>query len=266
MPELVEVEIVKNELSRRLVGSRFEAPSSALYSDILETIIKYPNISNIRRRGKFLIFTLINEIDQRELIVHLGMTGKLLISAIPLEGKHLHFQAKIVGNGPDAYLGFVDPRKFGKLTVVRPNNYTGLLKLLGPELTDSGHPFGLVTKTKKPIKAILLEQRFIAGVGNYLADESLFRARLSPLRPGSSLKDADLSRLVDALKAVVRESMAAGGLSFSDYQHTDGSVGGFLGQLQVYGRSGEICKSCGELLTTIKLAGRTTVFCEGCQK
>lgn len=273
MPELAEVEIIKRQLETAIpIGSIVQSsyPTGLRFSPLVPKILTTPIVSSFRRRGKFILLRLRNATNnlEQELVLHLGMTGQLRVLPLVLgeTPKHTHFQLQFtLPTGEGVMLLFIDARKFGKVSLVKPNTYNGLLAALGPEVYEESHPVGVVLKSRKPIKALLLDQRYIAGIGNYLADEILFDAKVKPTRLGKDLSLDDAVQLVKSARHVAEQALRSGGLSFSDYTQLDGSRGDFQNELQVYGRSGQLCKRCPTPLTTISVAGRTTVFCGGCQ-
>ncbi len=194
-------------------------------------------------------------------IVHLGMTGRLLV-ARPDEpiAKHTHLVARL-RSGRE--LRFIDPRMFGKLAVVREPFQT-----VGTEPLEVPFPefAALFRRRKTPIKSALLNQSLLRGIGNIYADESLFRAGIRPRRRAASLTRADLQRLYDSVRQVLNEAIAAGGSSVSDYTDANGQRGFFQFHHRVYGREGEPCLVCGTPIKRVVIAGRSSHFCPKCQK
>ena len=194
-------------------------------------------------------------------IVHLGMTGRMVVSEAADEiAKHTHLIARLASGRE---LRFIDPRMFGKLSV-----HTGGFDPGGVEpLEVSEEQFiELFRGRKTPIKSALLNQKLLRGVGNIYADESLFRARLSPRRRASSITREQFIRLHHALQEVLREAIALGGSSISDYVDSAGDEGFFQLQHRVYGREAEPCLFCGTPIKRLVLAGRSSHFCPKCQK
>jgi formamidopyrimidine-DNA glycosylase len=194
-------------------------------------------------------------------IVHLGMTGRLLV--VPPDTpviKHTHLIARLKSGRE---LRFVDPRMFGKLAVVREPFETA-----GAEPLDIGFELfaGLFRKRKTPIKSALLNQKLLRGVGNIYADESLARAGVRPRRRAASLTRAELRRLYESMQQVLNEAIAAGGSSVSDYVDSDGEPGFFQFQHRVYGREGGPCLTCGASIKRVVIAGRSSHYCPKCQK
>lgn len=194
-------------------------------------------------------------------IVHLGMTGRLLVvtpdSPLP---KHTHLMARLKSGRE---MRFVDPRMFGKLAVRREPFET-----VGTEPLDIGFELftGLFRRRKTPIKSALLNQSLLRGIGNIYADESLARAGIRPRRRAASLTRAELHSLYGAVQQVLNEAIAAGGSSVSDYVDSAGEPGFFQFQHRVYGREGEGCLACKTPIKRIVIAGRSSHYCPKCQK
>lgn len=193
-------------------------------------------------------------------IVHLGMTGRILVCQPEAQvEKHTH---AIVTLASGRELRFVDPRRFGRLSV-SPGFVAAGLEPLDIEL----QPFrGLFRGRKTPIKSALLNQKLLSGVGNIYADESLFRAGVRPRRRAASLTREELKRLYVNLKEVLKEAIALGGSSVADYVDADGEEGFFQLQHRVYGREGEPCLTCKTAIKRIVIAGRSSHYCPKCQK
>lgn len=268
MPELPEVETVANGVDARVRGQRivsvwtsgkpqtFKSPEA----EIIETLTG-ATIARVRRVGK----TIGVDLERREkpagmFLVHLGMTGRLLVSQpdVPLP-PHTH---AVLSLADGRELRFVDPRRFGRLSVT--DEYAGP----GAEPTTiAADAFSQIFKGRKlAIKAALLNQSILHGVGNIYADESLFRAGIRPTRPAGKLTRAELAKLHTALQQVLKHAIELGGSSVSDYVDADGVRGFFQLEHKVYGRAGETCKICAAPLRKIVVGGRTTVYCPKCQK
>jgi len=196
-----------------------------------------------------------------QFIVHLGMTGRLLISRAdePI-ARHTHLIARL-RSGRE--LRFTDARMFGKLAVVREPFHTAGAEPLEIPFADFA---ALFRRRKMPIKSALLNQALLRGIGNIYADESLYRAGLRPRRRAASLTRAGLQRLYDSVRQVLKEAIAAGGSSVSDYVDASGERGFFQLQHRVYGREGEPCLACGAPIKRIVIAGRSSHYCPKCQK
>ena len=236
-------------------------------------------IEAVGRRGKYLILPLSDLVKpegprgraDRELIIHLGMTG--VITGTPPRGKaegHVRVSLGLDGPAP-ACLYFIDPRRFGRFLVVASGEYEGLptLAALGPEpLDDSFTPERFhvaLTRSMMPVKAYLLSQRPVAGVGNIYADEALWRARVNPATPAAKVGATKAAALRDAIRDVLTASLAAHGTTLSDYRTVGGEAGSFAEYLDVYGHAGEACRRCGAQLRRVVVGQRGTVYCPRCQ-
>jgi formamidopyrimidine-DNA glycosylase len=271
MPELPEVETIVCGLREKLRSLEFCKVEVYLEKCIrgskrpLLASLKGRKILRVERRGKNIIFHLSG---RAALLVHLRMTGRLrFVPAHTPQEKHTHviFSFK---NHP-GQLRFVDPRQFGRLVVEREGagDELSFLADLGPE------PFEIPAKEfiqrarakHRAIKPLLLDQRFLAGVGNIYADEALYQAQIHPLWRADALSEKSLHRLYYALRRILREAIRAGGTSVRTYVDASGSTGTFQRSLRVYGREGKTCRSCGELIVRERVAGRSSFFCPRCQ-
>ena len=274
MPELPEVETIVADLRPHLVG-RTIVRCELLFP----TIVRYPEpeqfvdavagmrIYGMRRRGKFILMELD---DDLRLVVHLGMTGQLRLvdPATPIE-KHTH----VVFTLDDGrQLRYRDPRRFGRLLLGTEESLLASKKmpLLGPEPIDPSFVpdelYRSLRKRRTSLKAVLLDQGAIAGVGNIYADESLHRARLRPDRVAAGLSRKSAQRLHESLQDSLLMAIRNRGSSVDTYRDAWGEIGGQQEKLLVYGRAGEPCFTCGRPLAMIRLAGRSTVFCTRCQR
>jgi formamidopyrimidine-DNA glycosylase len=271
MPELPEVESIRRQLDPELAGRTVTEvwwdPHPALPRQFHQVeLLGGRKISSVGRRGKFLVCPLDEGL---ELVMHLGMTGSFSLSARDLALADEYTRARL-DLDDDRSLLFRDPRRFGRLAVVAAGDYEPLpsLAALGPEpLSGTFDPESFaaaVAKTTAPIKAFLLSQRPVAGVGNIYADEALWRARIHPAsrRVGP--------RRAAALHAAIREVLAAAvereGTTFRDYVMVGGETGRNAVFLTAYGRGGEPCPRCGRPLRKAVLAGRGTTYCPRCQR
>ena len=274
MPELPEVETIVRGLASRItddtvdsvwIGSRKQPLkcSAAKLANALEGM----RITSVHRAGKHIVIDLehANGSGSQPLrvqwIVHLGMTGRLVVTDSIVEvAKHTHLIAKL-GSGRE--LRFVDPRMFGKLSISRNGFDPGGVEPLESTMEQFAAMF---RGRKTPIKSALLNQKLLRGVGNIYADESLFRAGIRPRRRAASLTRADLQRLFHSVQEVLREAIELGGSSVSDYVGADGEEGFFQLQHRVYGREGEHCVVCRRAVKRIVLGGRSSHYCPKCQK
>ena len=273
MPELPEVETIANGVDRRVRGDSIVSVWFSNYKEPFKTppaemaaALGGLRIARARRVGKHIVVDLTAKSSRKlkaQWLVHLGMTGRLLVSwaEVPLP-PHTHAVLHLASGRE---LRFVDPRRFGRLALldVEAGGFTGP----GREpLTIAAADFaGLFNGRKLSIKAALLNQSLLHGVGNIYADESLFRARIRPTRMAGRLTREELGRLRKALRAVLQSAIRAGGSSVSDYVDADGVAGFFQIQHRVYGREGEPCLVCGTSIRRIVLGGRGTHFCPRCQ-
>jgi formamidopyrimidine-DNA glycosylase len=289
MPELPEVETIARGLASRVTGDVIESvwlgskpePLKSAASEIVATL-ESKRIAGVRRVGKHIVFDLENggRASSRVLrkspkkslkapaapsitdqwIVHLGMTGRMLVckpdQAIE---KHTHAIARLASGRE---LRFVDPRRFGRLSVAHGFEGTG-----SEPLEVELDPFiNLFRGRNTPIKSALLNQKLLRGVGNIYADESLFRAGLRPRRRAASLTRKELARLYATVQEVLKEAIKLGGSSVSDYVGADGEEGFFQLQHRVYGREGQPCLVCKTPIKRIVIAGRSSHYCPKCQK
>lgn len=288
MPELPEVETIARGLDKRVrddvidsvwLGKHREPLKSSARE--ISAALTRTRIAQVRRVGKHIVFDLQPQSSRngmvetqsatggslregkgaRQWIVHLGMTGRMVVCAPEEETpKHTHAIASLASGRE---LRFVDPRRFGRLSVATEESFAGP----GTEpLTISSDDFAKLFRGRKsPIKAALLNQKLLHGVGNIYADESLFRAGIRPRRQAGRLTRAELDRLHAAVKEVLKEAIKLGGSSVSDYVDADGREGFFQLQHRVYLRTGEPCFVCKTPIKRIVLGGRGTHYCPKCQ-
>lgn len=272
MPELPEVETIARGLAQRITGDIIESvwlgskpePLKSPAQKIVSTLEK-KRIAAVRREGKHIVFDLDAAADKSQpkaaWIVHLGMTGRLQICSAEDEvANHTHAILQLKSGRE---LRFVDPRRFGRLSVVSGEFHAAGIEPLEINL-ESFVP--LFHGRKTPIKSALLNQKLLRGVGNIYADESLYRAGVRPQRRAASLTRAQLAKLHRALKEVLREAIALGGSSVSDYVDADGEKGFFQLKHRVYGREGKPCLRCKTPIRRIVIAGRSSHYCSKCQK
>ena len=274
MPELPEVETIARGLDKRVTGDVIESvwlgskpePLKSSAAEI-DAALQSKTISGVRRVGKHIVFDLASAANGKRLaktesqwIVHLGMTGSLRVCPQDAEvEKHTHAILRLASGRE---LRFVDPRRFGRLSVIE--------KFEAPGAEPLQIPFAdfatLFHGRKTPIKSALLNQKLLSGVGNIYADEALFRAGIRPRRRAASLTREELQKLHSALKKVLREAIRLGGSSISDYVDSNGKEGFFQLKHRVYGREGEPCVVCKTPIKRIVIAGRSSHYCPRCQK
>ena len=273
MPELPEVETVRRALERHAldrvvtaVDGRSVQMRRPLDAPRLGRLLPGRRLTGVRRRGKFLI---VDMDPSGALLVHLGMSGRLMLCA-PSAPRlpHTHLVLRL-GDAMD--LRLVDPRRFGLVDWLEPGDEANdpSLAALGLEPLDPSlaHRLpALLRASRAPLKAALLDQRLVAGVGNIYATEALWRAGIRPSRRGRDTAVGRLERLTGELVAVLREAVARGGTTIRDFAAPEGDFGSFAVRLQAYGRAGKPCASCGRPLRDSRLGGRSTVWCPRCQR
>jgi len=274
MPELPEIETVKNTLMPLICGKRIMS-CHINRGDVIKhpepvdfaCRIKGRRISEISRRGKYL---LIHMDDQSTLAAHLRMTGRMLCTPADYPNKpHTHVVFSIEGGRE---LRFADTRRFGCLWLIErceTDDFTGMQKLGIEPLSDALTAQYLKEKLAKrniSIKQGILDQAVLAGLGNIYADETLFAAELCPYRKTNTLAEADWQRLAEVIPPILLSSIANNGTTFSDYLDGEGKEGQNLPFLQAYRREGLPCKRCGTTMVRIKVGGRSTFYCPACQK
>jgi formamidopyrimidine-DNA glycosylase len=267
MPELPEVQTVLDGLTEVLSGKII----SGLECYYPGTVITDPDLAQdpfparlikAVRRGKYMILHLDSS---SSLIIHLRMTGKLVYEPDPGE-PHKHERARILLLSQDA-LRFIDPRTFGKITLLKSSHLQSYLPKLGPEpLSDdfnASYLYRILRERKAPIKNLLLDQSIVAGLGNIYVCELLYRSGIRPYRPGSSISLQSTRLIVHHTREVLLEALAVGGTSISDYRQIDDKSGEFQNFLQVYQK-----QQCplGHDLKNLRLGGRSSFFCPICQK
>lgn len=271
MPELPEVETVKNGLSPIFIGRRLtkvvlnrnnlRTPfSKTMVQDMVDTICV-----GMRRRGKYIWMDLDNG---KTLVIHLGMSGSFTINPSELK-KHDHV---IIENDVGDVVAYHDPRRFGMMFFVETDKEHHHKAFASMGVEPLGNEFSadmLLNKLKDkkiPIKPALLEQNIIAGIGNIYACEALYRAGISPLRPSNQVKKAEADKLVQSIRDVLNDAIKSGGSTLRDHRQTDGTMGYFQHHFDVYDRAGETCKITGEIITRIVQSGRSTFYCPAHQK
>ncbi len=265
MPELPEVETIARGVDERIRGDRIE---NTWFSEKPEPFKSTPQImaaelpgrriERVYRVGKHIVFDL--EKTPLQWIVHLGMTGRLLVaeSTTPIP-PHTHGILQLASGRE---LRFVDPRRFGRMALHESFSGTGQ----EPFRISQDEFAALFRNRRTPIKAALLNQKLLHGVGNIYADESLFRAGIRPRRMARHLKRAEFDRLHGALQTVLKEAISLGGSSVSDYVDAAGVAGFFQLEHRVYMRTGQPCLVCGTPIRRILIGGRGTHFCPKCQR
>ncbi|VTS03023.1 formamidopyrimidine-dna glycosylase : Formamidopyrimidine-DNA glycosylase OS=Pseudogulbenkiania ferrooxidans 2002 GN=mutM PE=3 SV=1: Fapy_DNA_glyco: H2TH: zf-FPG_IleRS [Gemmata massiliana] len=273
MPELPEVETVVRDLRPLLVGRTITSVRQSRHK------LRRPwkpawnanaidsRVESVRRRGKWILIDLASQSSSPLLRVHLGMSGQFtIVPATLAEPDHVHVVFALDGGNE---LRLRDPRRFGAAEYFpdRAALETEMNADLGPE------PFGLnadyfrsvVRGTARNLKAVLLDQKIVAGVGNIYADEALFRAKLHPGRAGKSVTNAECDHLREAIEAVLLRAIESRGSTIRDYVGGSGLRGGFQNEFAVYGRTDERCSVCEGTIACARFAGRTSHYCPQCQ-
>lgn len=274
MPELPEVETVVRGLQsslpgRRILSVRFGKTDFIEDPSALEQRLPGLQIAGVRRHGKFLLFDLEASDGTAQdflLLIHLGMTGQLVThkSDMPV-APHTHVFFAL-DDGRE--LRYTDVRRFGKIRIISGEDRAEVMRKLGLDpLEATEDEFRAMLRGRRArIKALLLDQRFLRGMGNIYTDESLWRARIHPTRLGATLRGKEVHALYRAVREVLAEAIRMRGSSVSDYVDSNGSRGGFQQKHRVYQRKGKKCFRCGTLIRRAVVAGRSSYFCPRCQR
>lgn len=270
MPELPEVETICQRLQDLLEGEvireiRVLDPTCIQGGDASHVArsLAGSRVEKIGRRGKYLIFDLE---PPARLIVHLGMTGSIIKDSADT-GRH-----RLTICTESATLAFHDVRRLGRVWICSssPDDLPPGLRRLGPEpfdrCLDASRFHRRLNRTRSSLKAVLLGQRVIAGLGNIYVDEALWESGLHPSRRASSLTEEESAGLLEAIRRVLVRALEAGGTTFSDYRTPDNTSGSFQRQLKVYGRKGQSCNRCRHTIERMVVAGRGTHYCPYCQR
>jgi formamidopyrimidine-DNA glycosylase len=279
MPELPEVETVMRGLQSRLEG-RILRRAVARRPDMrwplppgLAATLTGARVAGFRRRAKYILMRLDSGWS---VLIHLGMSGRMVVEPVGRNDITLHEHIELETD--DGWrVGFVDPRRFGSVDLIETEreDQHRLLAGLGPEPLEDAFSVAVLDAAlagkKTPIKAALLDQKIVAGLGNIYVCEALFRAAVSPLRLAASVPGARSKRLVPAIKQTLTEAIAAGGSSLRDYVQTNGELGYFQHAWKVYGREGEPCPACPgapscQGVQRITQSGRSTFYCARTQR
>ncbi|WP_299847516.1 bifunctional DNA-formamidopyrimidine glycosylase/DNA-(apurinic or apyrimidinic site) lyase [uncultured Roseovarius sp.] len=283
MPELPEVETVRRGLTPAMEGVQIAR------ADINRPDLRWPfpprmaarltgqTVLRLRRRSKYILADLASD---ETLLVHLGMSGRMLISGDPL-GQFLHDHPApekhdhvVLHMANGARITFNDPRRFGAMDLMETatSDQHPLLVKLGPEPLGNAFNESYLQAALKgkntPIKSALLDQRIVAGLGNIYVCEALYRARISPKRRAGQISAARVAALVPIIRAVIAEAIEAGGSSLRDFRQTDGELGYFQHRFDVYDREGHPCRTpgCTRIIARITQSGRSSFYCPLCQR
>jgi formamidopyrimidine-DNA glycosylase len=267
LPELPEVETVRTSLEPILIGRTLERVeirdgrlTRPLDPMVVAAELEGERVTAVERRGKYLVLRMDTG---RALVVHLRMTGSFRGEETP------HTRAVLTLDDATRIV-YRDVRRFGTWLLLEPGEVDAYLDArLGPEPLDRGFgPRALAAaleKRRAPVKAALLDQRTVAGLGNIYVDEALWRARIHPLRPAETLDADEVLRLHRGIRAALRMGIARQGATLRDYTQPDGRRGGMQHEFKVYGRGGEPCDRCGTPIEKTRAGGRGTWFCPSCQ-
>jgi len=271
VPELPEVETIRRGIEPHVVGRTIErvvVRDRRLRWPIargFENTLAGKRIRAVGRRGKYLLLDL----DGGRVILHLGMTGNLaVLEPGRAVRKHDHFDFELSGK---LLLRFNDPRRFGAaLWWPASQAQHALIRHMGPEpLTDAFNADYLVKLARKrsaPVKNFLMDGRIVVGVGNIYAVEALYRAGIRPTRQAGRVTRAEYGRLVDAVRAVLNDAIAAGGTTFRDFRDSNGEPGYFVQKLFVYDRAGQPCRKCKAPIKRLVIGQRSSYYCPKCQR
>jgi formamidopyrimidine-DNA glycosylase len=285
MPELPEVETIRRDLIEKILNRKINTIELRLEKIVKNPALEFKKIinnnefTNISRRGKLLIFHLKTG---EFLLVHLKMTGQLIFRDHKQTIAGGHSEKNMTLDVPNKYshvifsfknksqLFFNDLRQFGYLKIVNQKELKQITEKFGPELIDENFTFTkfekLLHNRKRNIKAFLLDQTALAGIGNIYADEILFKSQILPTRNLSTLTKNEIKTLFKNIKKILTLAITHRGTTFNNYVDSNGNKGGFLKFLKVYNRSGQKCLNCQNEIQKTKIAGRGTNFCPHCQK
>ena len=273
MPELPEVETIARQLASRIVGGKVATvqalwPKSLIGRGIPIEALIGQRVASVARRGKVLILTFDGGVSA---LVHLRMTGQLLYEKAGAYSQSRVMRA-LVYFDDGSRLVFNDQRKFGSITVLPTDevpNDSLLSRMgvepLGPDFSAAVLAEALSRHPQQAIKATLLDQTTVAGIGNIYADEILFSSGINPQTRSGDLSDAQVSQLARSIIEILTEGIAAGGSSMRDYIDAGGEAGKYLDRARVFGRTGKPCVACDAVITKTRVAGRGTHFCPVCQ-
>jgi len=272
MPELPEVDTVVSDLNEIITGKRIRGLFSIgrknikFYDDVSSNLTIKQKIKSVERRGKYILIHLNNN---STIVVHLRMTGQLLYLLQNIGTSQLKHIRAVLNFSDDSKLVFNDTRNFGEISFFQDKkSLTSYLSKLGREpLEIKNDEFVSLFKNKKGnIKANLLRQDLICGIGNIYADESLFLSQIHPQTKCTNLSEGELLSLIRSIKKVLKNAIDLRGTSMRDYLDVNGNSGKYSTTLNVYGRTKIPCKTCGNEIQKIKVAGRGTHFCPNCQQ
>ena len=267
MPELAEVETVKNTLKKSLIGhriNRIEVFYQKMIENDLETFKKTlegSSFKDIKRKGKYLIF----ETDKNYLISHLRMEGKYFIKGInDVKEKHEH----VIFYYDDFTLRYHDTRKFGRMKIINKDELDDYFKDLGPDANsniDIDYLYNKIKSKNLPIKELLLDQSIIAGLGNIYVDEVLYACKINPLKKGCTITKDNIKDIILNSKKILDKAIEEKGCTIRSYTSSLGVYGNYQNYLKVHTKEGQKC-ICGDIIKKIRVGGRGTYYCPTCQK
>ncbi len=264
MPELPEIETIKKYLEKELVGKKIISFQNFYEKNEIKPNLLEQKIISLQRRGKLLIFNLSHN---WHLLFHLKLTGQLFLLNQPVIKETTRVIFKL---SDGKFLIFNDARKFGWVRSLTTEELEKELSKLGPEPFSKEFNFqylkNIFSKSKRPIKLVLMDQEKIAGIGNIYANEALFLTKINPLKPADKLTDNEIKRLKKSILEVLKRGIRYEGSSLRFYLKPDKSKGKYQEYFLVYDREGEKCYHCGSIIKRIELGGRGTYFCPKCQK
>ncbi len=274
MPELPEVEVVKRELEKlargeiiRDVNIYFSGAVGYPEKNEFMRLIKGRIIKGLTRKGKYLTFDLSGDF---RLIIHFRMTGTLKYELDDYSPPAKHVRIVLwLESGRSIY--FIDQRKFGKMWLLQPGEDSCIgIEQLGPDWwNEASLPLfkeRLASRVNSRLKPLLLDQKFMSGLGNIYVDESLYRARLHPSCRVKFLRESKKEELYYIIREILKEGIEHGGTTIRDYRHANGNSGEYQEMLRVYRKQGELCRCCHRVIQRMSLGGRGTYFCPGCQQ
>ncbi|MBP1763347.1 MAG: mutM [Firmicutes bacterium] len=273
MPEMPEVEIIRQALAELVVGKTIQSVDVRLprlikwpLPEVFQQMVMGQTITAVERRGKYLLFRLNGDLL---LVVHLRMTGRLIYATPGM--KQDTYTRIVFSFTDDTALLYADTRTLGTLYLLKADEVwrIGGLASLGPEPLSaeftSRYLRSVLSKYRGTVKGLLLNQKLIGGLGNIYVDESLHLAGIHPSRPGNSLSEEDIERLYNQINHVIFEGIQHGGTTFRDYRNSSGQSGSHQHHLHVYGRKNQPCFRCGCFISKTEVAGRGTHYCPSCQ-
>lgn len=286
MPELPEVETIVNDLKEKIINKKIIKIDIRLQKivknkpNIFRSALLHKAFSQIIRRGKYIFFQINS--SEKYLMIHLRMTGQLIYqkgnkliagghsdrkNTLNLPNKQTHL---IIYFQDGAQLFYNDQRQFGVVKIIDEIEFNLIDARQGVEPLSKDFTFKqfekIIQNKKKNIKAFLLDQRLVTGIGNIYADEVLFDAGVNPHRKTNDLNQNERKKIYLSIKKIIKKAIKYRGTTFNDYRDAQGNQGNFLNKLKVYGRDGEKCLRCGNIILKTKLAGRGTRYCKKCQK